>query len=43
MLRFVPLTFLCGADGFAIFLPYIAVFMTALHLLRWMQSMQESV
>jgi hypothetical protein len=33
-LRFLPLTFLCGVHGFALFAPYLAVSLTALHLLR---------
>ena len=34
MLRFVPLTFLCGVHGFAYFAPYLVIFLTAAHLLK---------
>lgn len=32
LLRFLPLAFLAGTHGFAIFAPYVAVVLTALHL-----------
>ena len=31
-LHFLPLTFLAGTHGFALFAPYVAVVLTALHL-----------
>ena len=31
-LRFLPLTFLAGTHGFALFAPYVAVVLAALHL-----------
>jgi hypothetical protein len=34
VLRFLPLTFLSGAHGFALFAPYLALFLAAAHLLR---------
>ena len=34
LLRYVPITFICGVHGFAFFVPYLAVFLTATHLLR---------
>jgi hypothetical protein len=34
MLRFLPLTFVAGVHGFAIFAPYLAVFLTAVHFLK---------
>lgn len=33
-LRYVPLTFLCGVHGFALFAPYLAMFLAAAHLLK---------
>ena len=32
-LRFLPLAFLAGTHGFALFAPYVAVLLTALHLM----------
>ena len=34
MLRWMPLTFLAGLHGFAIFAPYAAVVLTVSHLVR---------
>ena len=34
MLRFLPLAFICGAHGFALFAPYLAVFLGLTHFLR---------
>jgi hypothetical protein len=31
---FVPLTFLCGAHGFAFFAPYLVTFLAIAHLLK---------
>jgi hypothetical protein len=31
MLRFLPLAFLCGAHGFALFAPYLAAFLALAH------------
>jgi hypothetical protein len=33
-LRFLPLAFLAGTHGFALFAPYVAVVLTALHLVQ---------
>jgi hypothetical protein len=33
-LRYIPLTFLCGVHGFALFAPYLAMFLAAAHLLK---------
>ena len=33
-LRYVPLTFLCGVHGFALFAPYLAMFLATAHLLK---------
>ena len=33
-LRFLPLTFLAGVHGFAVFAPYLAVFLGFAHFLR---------
>jgi len=30
-LRYVPLTFVCGADGFAFFAPYLILFLAISH------------
>lgn len=33
-LRFLPLTFVAGAEGFAIFAPYLFVFIATVHVVR---------
>jgi len=33
-LRFLPLAFLCGAHGFALFAPYLAAFLAVAHYAR---------
>jgi hypothetical protein len=34
MLRFVPLTFVAGVHGFPMFVSYLAVVMTVMHVAR---------
>ena len=34
LMWFVPLTFLCGAHGFAFFAPYLVTFLAIAHLLK---------
>lgn len=37
-LRFLPLAFLAGTHGFAIFAPYLAVVLAALQVRAWQRS-----
>ena len=37
-LRWVPLTFLAGLHGFAIFAPYAAIVMTVYHINRYLKK-----
>lgn len=42
-LRFLPLTFLAGIDGFHFFAPYTAAVFVAVGLLRLIQRSRETV
>jgi hypothetical protein len=33
-LRYLPLTFICGVHGFALFAPYLATFLAAHHFIK---------
>ena len=37
-MRWIPLTYLAGVHGFAIFAPYVAIMLTAAHLIRKHQA-----
>jgi hypothetical protein len=41
-LRFVPLAFLAGVHGFALFAPYCAVFLAAVHFLPRMRRARHA-
>lgn len=38
LLCFLPLTFIAGVQGFAIFAPYLCVFLTAAHVVKRMRA-----
>lgn len=42
-LWFMPMTFLAGQHGFALFAPYLAVFLASAHLIRSRRPRPERV
>ena len=43
MLRFLPLAYLAGVHGFALFAPYLALFLAVAHFLRRTPVIVKSV
>jgi hypothetical protein len=42
LIRFMPIAFIADFHGFALFAPYVAVVLTALHIAHYVRTQQQA-